>query len=493
MRKRFVAASAALIAASVFLSCATAPDWISRTPPPDSVNTWFVGSASGKDEAAAVNDATANLIAGIMQYMGVRVTVNTSAMAKASLESYTAEITQTVAMQSENRLAGFQVKQKYKTANPKTKTATVHILAAYNTAELQKEKRRIEALFQEKIDAVAVPEAEGDSLAASGMPVDAVRKYIEAAVAASGSDIENADVKFERLIGKARAALSGIRFVVIGDDYSAVLGQAFPRPFKVRLEGSGGGTSAPSAGFDHGLSAKLLVSYQRKQASGRLAGKTESAQTDASGLLVFTPPVPDFVGKAKLSVRLDLQSSLEMLDALPPKFSALRSALQEDILAKQVEIGYAVVSEARKVPTGISIVDFDENGNRIPGDLTQAALLDSLGKEKFIVRATPLDPGLLSTMSDAAILNTGLQSWGSAVQRIVYGAARTRAVKRDGTNFLASASAQIKVVELATGTILYSSDKAYTAVGTDETGARRAALRELGAQVFGADILSSLP
>lgn len=106
MRKRFVAAIAALIAASVFLSCATAPDWISRPPPPDSVNTWFVGSASGKDEAAAVNDATANLIAGIMQYMGIRVTVNTSAMAKASLESYTAEITQTVTMQSENRLAG---------------------------------------------------------------------------------------------------------------------------------------------------------------------------------------------------------------------------------------------------------------------------------------------------------------------------------------------------------------------------------------------------
>ena len=80
--KRFTITGLAVLTL-VFASCASvpaqgkAPDWIFTTPKPDATNTDFVGSASDLtgDTAAATNDAAANLMAGITQYIGVKINV----------------------------------------------------------------------------------------------------------------------------------------------------------------------------------------------------------------------------------------------------------------------------------------------------------------------------------------------------------------------------------------------------------------------------------
>ena len=99
MRRFGIAAVAALL---VLSACATGapsqgqavPDWVLSTPKPDSANTYFVGQAPapGGDLATGTDDAAANLIASIMQYIGVKVSVDTSASARASLDSYSADI-----------------------------------------------------------------------------------------------------------------------------------------------------------------------------------------------------------------------------------------------------------------------------------------------------------------------------------------------------------------------------------------------------------------
>ncbi|TXT42006.1 MAG: hypothetical protein FD137_2379 [Spirochaetes bacterium] len=231
----------------VGVSCATgqkAPSWVLSTPPADSANTYFVGSGPGPDPGSATVEATSNLIANIMQYIGVAVKVDTSATAKASLDSYSAEIRQTVETQSTNRLAGFKVLERYSSRDKATGRYVVHILASYATADLRKEKARIEGLFQEKIDAVAKPESEGDALAASGRVVDAATKYIEAMVAASGSDIDNAEIKVERNANKAREQISQLRFSFAGPgEIRASLGKAPGVALAIQvLAGRGGRT-----------------------------------------------------------------------------------------------------------------------------------------------------------------------------------------------------------------------------------------------------------
>lgn len=491
MKKSITAAAAAVI---LFVACVSAPAapkapaWIFETPRPDASYTYFVGTSSDAngDVSTATNDAAANLIASIMQYIGVKVSVNASAEAKASLDSYQASIRQSVTTQSNNRLAGFQVKEKFvePSSDKKSKRVTVYVLAAYATADLNKEKARIAALFQEKEDAVAKPEAEGRALVEAGRHYEAVRKFIEAAVAASGADIDNADIKMERNVNNARTALSRIRFDrPAGDAYKALVGQAFPKPFSLRVV-SGEGEGAPGV-----PGASLQVSYQRKQGT-RLVSKTDSAVTDATGSLAYTPPPPDFVGKAKLTVRLDFQSSLDLLDRLPPKFAAYRDSLAEEFKNKYAEIPYEVSSNARNVPTGVALVDLDEFGNALAGAQAQAGLVDALAREKFVVKSLAVDPAALAAMDEAAALAAAKAA---GLARVAFGAAKIESIRKDGANFITTAKAQVKVLDVATGQILYSSEKGASGFGADDQAARKAAYRDLGANAVGKDLLASLP
>lgn len=494
MNKNAISAAAAAIL--LLASCASAPAapkatkapaWILETPKPDASYTYFVGSSSDPkgDVSAATGDAAANLIASIMQYIGVKVSVNATAEARASLDSYQADIRQTVTTQSNNRLAGFQVKEKYvePDKDKKSKRVTVYVLAAYATADLNKEKSRIAALFQEREDAVARPEAEGKALAAAGRHYEAVRKFVEAAAAAGGADIDNADVKLERNVNNARSALASLRFErPAGQPYQALVGRPFPQPFSLRLV-AGEGAGAPGV-----PGAALQVSYQRRQGS-RLVSKTESAVTDPSGALSFTPPPPDFVGKAKLTVRLDFQSSLELLDRIPAKFEAYRDSLADELKSKYAELPYEVSSNARNVPTGIALADQDETG-AAAGSQTQAGLLDALAKERFVVKGLAVPAGSLAAMDDAAALGAAKAA---GLQRVAFGFAKIDSIRKDGANYIASAKAQVKVLEVATGLVLYSAEKGATGFGADEAAARRSAFRELGASSLGKDLLASLP
>jgi hypothetical protein len=154
--------------------------------------------------------------------MGFSVSVTSSTEARASIDEYQAQITQTVRTESKGRLVGFEVVEKYIRREPKTDRYTVHILARYETKELLKEKARIEALFQESLDAVAAPEARGDAAAAEGRLFDAIRAYAEAMSAAAASAIENAQLKLERNAKKASALAATLRLTRTSEQNASI-------------------------------------------------------------------------------------------------------------------------------------------------------------------------------------------------------------------------------------------------------------------------------
>lgn len=482
-----------LAAVLIFASCASvpaqgrAPEWIFSTPKPDATNTYFVGSASdqGGDASAATNDAAANLLSSITQYIGVKVSVSSDATARATLDSYSTSIKTTVTSSSKNQVAGFSVKERYTQRDPKSKRVTVYVLASYATSDLEREKARIRKAFEEREDAVARPESEGRSLESEGRAYEAVRKYIEAAVVASGSDVDNADLKLERNVNNARSALSRLRFDASASaGYKGLVGQAFPKPLVARLL-SGEGSSAPGV-----PGAVVLVTYQRKSGSN-LVGKTESAMTDSSGAISFAPPAPDFVGKARFTLRLDFQSSIELLDRLPAKYASYRDSLVDELRAKSLDLGYEVLSAARSVPTAVAIADLDESGAAVEGAKTQAALIEALVREKFSVKGIAVGSEALVAMDEAAV--TAAAKASGKYERAVFGTAAMREVRKDGTSYLASAKASVKVIELATGRILYQAERGATGLGSDEASARTAAYRALGLGAVAKDLLSSLP
>lgn len=468
-------------------SQAKAPEWTLSTPAPDATYTYFVASSSDAkgDTAVATEDAASALISQLIRYMGVKVTVETSGQAKGSLDSYSAEVSNVVKQSGAGRVSGFTVKDRYVVRDGPL--VTVYILAQYATADLNKEKARIAALFKEQEDAVAKPEAAGDAAVASGRLFDAIKSYIEAVAAASGSEIDNADIKLERNVNKARAVLARIGFARTDAPATAGIGKAYTKPFQARLTYGEGASAAGIPG------AEVYVSYQRRQSTGRIVTRTERVLTDEKGVVSFAPPAPDFVGKASLSFSLNLDSARDLLDKVPPKFDAYVSAIQEDMSRRSISFDYVITSEARTVPTGVVVVDIGDDGKPASTSVAQGALFETLAKEKFKTGLAPLDAALVTSMTDAAILKSAKAQYGSGLARLIYGVARIDQAVKDGSMWQATARMTVRCVEFATGNILYSVEKTSIAVAADEATARRSAMLQVAREAVAKDLMANLP
>lgn len=460
-----------------------APAWTQNPPAPDATYTYFVGyadAASGED-AAGTDAATASMVAEIMRYIGVVVTSESTAVAKATVSDFQADIVQTVKQSSSGRMAGFQVTEKY-TAK-RSGGITVYLLGRFETRALEAERRRIAAVFQEKIDAVARPEAEGKALLEAGDAIGAARKFIEAAVAASGSDIDNSAIKVERNLNAAKDAVSRLTLEKLNDNLTAAPGLPFAEPFRTASKANGRPASQ----------VPFTVAYQAKLPNGRLTTKNVAAFSGADGVLSFAPPAPDFVGKATLTVRLDLSAATEPLYSAPDKFRSMVAGLEDEIASKRVSFSYSVVSAAKDVLTAVFIVDLEASGAPAASGNTTTALISTLASNGFSVSQAPLSADSVAGKDDGAVLAAAKAAVGTKAERLVYGTSRVVSSKDDRGQKIVTVSAEVKAVELSSGRILYSATKQASAVSSTEAQAAAAARRQLGQKLIGEDLAANLP
>lgn len=469
-------------AAQTESSGSKAPAWTMETPAPSGGFTYFVGYADGpaNGEVQASEAATSSLIAEIMRYIGVTITAESSATARSTLDSFQADLVQTVKQSSTNRVTGFQIAERY--VQKKPNGVTVYILGKYNTKDLEAEKKRIAAVFQEKIDAVAVPEAKGKELLAAGDLIGAVRQFIAAASAASGASIENASIKFERNINNAREALALIKLEKLNDRLQANPGGTFKEPFKALIS-SGGSPIAQ---------APIIVGYQSKLANGRMTTKTAKVLSGPDGVINFNHPSPDFVGKANLTMRLDLSAEMEALYAAGDKYQSLVAGLEDAIADKRITFEYTIVSQAKNIPMAVLIVDTDATGKLSVGT-TSSALIQTLSSNGFKVSVAALSPEQIGGKDDTAILSAAKTALAGKAERFAYGVSRIVSVKDDKNQKIVTVSVEVKVVELASGRILYSSVKQVPGLGISEQEAMEAARRQLGQKTIGDDLAAALP
>ena len=124
-------------------------------------------------------------------------------------------------------------------------------------------------------------------------------KYVEAASAAATSDVDNAAIKLERNINKAKTALDSISLTKMTGPQSTGVGEFFVEPFVCKVTY---GASADAAGVP-GVNVK--ISYKEMQRNGRMGIKSLVQQTDSDGMVRFDRPSPGFVGKDFINMRLD--------------------------------------------------------------------------------------------------------------------------------------------------------------------------------------------
>jgi hypothetical protein len=189
----------ALLWACALAGCAGAahlrlpPDWVSRTPEPDGRYFYFTGSgtsASG-DLAQSEESARQAVLTQIMQYLGVEVTLQSTGTLRGPIDSLTRDIEETIVLGASGRIAGLELADRWEEESPAG--VTEWLLVRYAEADLEKEKRRVAAIFAERQEELAKAAErlgglieEGRTLLDQGEASGAIARFLEALAAAAG-------------------------------------------------------------------------------------------------------------------------------------------------------------------------------------------------------------------------------------------------------------------------------------------------------------------
>ncbi|GEM_PF-678701 len=470
-----------------FFGCATKPaarkaeappDWVFNPPMSDDEYFYFTGSGSSKSGDLAKGEEIARgvVIDEIMKYLGVKITSETTATAKGSLDSFQADVVQQLKSTSSGRVSGLEVADRW--IERRGEAVTVYLLVRYNRNDLLKEKKRLEELFKEKVEAVSGPEREAKELETEGKYFEAAVKYIEASSAAFKSDIENADVKFERNINSAKEVIARLNLVKLNDNIEGYVGKPLPEPIKAKVV-------AGATAEDRGIANVLVrVSYTEVTRTGRKRIKSLSLKSDENGVVTFNHPIPTFIGSEKVTMYLDLSQYLENLTGVPAKYQGLVDGLEEAALSKKVVFTVTTKSMARKIPMGISIADTDASGKLIEQNETENGLLDILSGEGFKVSSLPLERGELIGKSNSEVLDifSKLAEKGKLknIERVIYGYAKISGYEQDKDVTVVKVTGNVKVVNLSDGEILLSVKRTKSAIGNKVSTALVTAFHKLG-------------
>ncbi|MFP4442402.1 MAG: hypothetical protein ACLFST_04720 [Spirochaetia bacterium] len=462
------------------------PDWVTSPPLSDSENEYFVVSASDRsgDIAAAEEEAALSMIAEINRALGVELSVETSAEARASLEDFEASVKQAVTQSGSGTIAGLRVADRY--IYRTEERVTVYLLGQYDKAAFLKEQREREALVEEVKAAVSVPEQMGDQYLSEGRYFDAVAKYIEAAAAAAKENIRNADVKFERNINKAKEVLGKINLQKENDNLSTTIGDGFNEEFVLQVTAGNGGVETPLGGVN------ILVSYWRLRSNGSPGIQTVNISSDTGGMARFTHPVPDLVGDRNVTMSLDLSSAMEPLEDVPRSFRSHTDALFDAAAEKRVKFEYTVISRAKNIPTGVLVLDIDNNGNPTGNSSTAQGIRQALSEQGFRISTINTDPEILQGKSESEIIQVLKDFHGDDVERVIFGRISISEFDSSDDGYIVKVSGTITAADLISGQILFSDTAFKRSRSSSSSGAVRSAFISLGSH-FGDELARRLP
>jgi hypothetical protein len=441
------------------------------------------GTSAGGDLAEANQIATGDLFADIIRFMGVQITSETTAKAKGGLDSFQTEVEQAVRQKGSARLAGFDINETWLDER-RPPAVTTHLLAKYSKQEFLKEKARLEALSKEKEEAIAGPEREGKKLEAEARYYEAAIQFMLAAAAAYKSDIENAPIKFKRNIDQAMGAVEKINLLKLNDNLTSLIGKEFPEPFKLKIVT--GGTST-----DPGVpNVALRVSYTAYHApSAKMQFLEANMKTDATGLLQFQHPIPQFVGNSQVHISMDLSSYIDALDSVPKEQQGLVEGLETLLVKKKVSFAFTVNSNAKNIKTGVLLIDYDENGN-IRGVTETTGALQSVLID-FSLLTISKSAAVLKDQSETDIYELLKQEYQGKAERIILGSVKVLNYTERSGKYFAKATGSVKVFELATDSIVYTSTKEKSTMGNSQSEAAGQVFKELG-KTLGSDIKNNL-
>jgi len=452
------------------------PDWV-KNPPADSEQfVYFSGQgfSAVKNVSEAEKIATDDLISGVLRFVGVRIHSETSTEVVATADSYESELRKQVTQSGSARVTGFQIVNKW--IHTLDIGVTVYILARYDKKELYKEKARMEQLFIETIEAVAIPEREGNEYFRQGRYYEAVIRFIEATLAAAESDLENKDIYVNRNIDDAMQAIERINLYKLSDNITAFVGHEIKEPFAVKVAV---GPVIDTRGVPQ---VALEFSYKKLHNMSKRI-ETSVIKTDKDGISNFMHPVCQFVGRETVTVMLSLASYLKKLENIPRKYQSKVDGFKRLVVSKKVTFDFTVLSQVKDIPSGIIIAELDSNGQLISGsNHTASGILEILTQNGFNIRPVTISPALILHMSDSDITKL-IKNNTTGIERAIFGTAQILDERKDGSKYIVKVTGTIKVVDIASGKILFEKTIQKSGLGSSLNAAKNSSFKTVGKEL----------
>ncbi|MBT3274351.1 MAG: hypothetical protein HN368_14430, partial [Spirochaetales bacterium] len=351
----------------------------------------------------------------------------------------------------------------------------------YDLGALLAEKERLIALLLEREEAIAAPERDGNELSAAGSVFQAAVRYLESAVAAVGSDVDNAGISFERVLTKASQAAGSIGLESISFPAKAQVGAAFDGDFRIRVVGPQG--ELPDV--------PVLVTWVEVKPGGRKGVSTELLRSSRTGEVAFSHPPPEFSGNGSVLFSLSFLPQLESLFAVREKQSDLVRGFEEVVSRNVLELRYQVVSTSASIPTGVYIRDFLIDGSTDSRPRTALGVEKILAAQGFtLVNMNEQDISL--NIDTPALLAHLRRRLPNGPEQLIFGESRIVESRIDDGVYILRIEGVIKTADVQSGRIIHSAESFKTARGRSESAAASAGFAQLG-ELFGTILARELP
>ncbi|MFP4115228.1 MAG: hypothetical protein ACOC2Y_06245 [Spirochaetota bacterium] len=448
------ALASALLILSLLAGCATSPyverdtppEWVTEPPASTGEHEFFVatGTDASGDIGAAEEAAAGSLLTQINQALGVDVTVLTTSEARATLDSYEASVRRQVTQSGSGRVEGFRIADRYLVADGDR--ITVHLLGEYERGAFAAERAERRALLSAREALFTEPESRADAAARAGDIADAVRGYLQAALAATeASEMRLAPIVLERSLAKAVDLTAGLTVSARSGPEAVETGRVPEEPVEFAVLDA---TGRPVSG--------LPLEIAHPHASGdRTVIRRTVVVADSEGIARAELSRVELVGEIEVTARIDVSAYRDLLDGLPESVAARRSTLENALASPRASWKVTAYSRAAEVPTTLVIAEADAAGVQMPSSHTADGVAQALSQAGFRLVAAGSESLAGLQSSQTQIIRHLQNTVPAEADRVVFGTARiVEFTESDG--YLAKVSATLTVMDLATEEIVYT-------------------------------------
>lgn len=236
----------------------------------------------------------------------------------------------------------------------------------------------------------------------------------------------------------------------------------------------------------------LKVSFRDRKKGSVIGERFALLRTDENGIVTFVHPSPGFTGKGRVEISLDLFRDLDSLEMLETKYGEKLEELKNKAEAVQVRFDFDIISSAPFVPTGVFIVDSDFLRKPLDTFNTAEGVLNSLSDADFNVDQLNINHDSILKLSEEEFLRDLPYMVDSVYKRVIFGVAQITDFDDSAAGFTVVTEANLKVVELDTGEILFDENLSKRVQGGESQSTINTSFKELG-KGFSSLLIDKLP